>query len=107
MSLRAFTEVPKSTPCGAETRSIALRGRAVVELEQSAEALTTSDRAGSDHGCPGRNEFVVQTLVRTFFVIMNQERAHGRAKMRFAEQYHPLQAFPTWPARQSVAQTSS
>ena len=79
--------------CCAKTRSIALRGRAVVELEQPAEALTTSDRAGSDHGCSGRDEFVVQTLVRTFLVIMNHERAHGRAKMRFAEQHHSLQAF--------------
>ena len=46
-----------------------LRGLALVELEHAAEALTTLDLVGSDHGCRGRDEFDAQTLVRTFFVI--------------------------------------
>ena len=46
-----------------------LRGLAVVELEQTAEALTTFDLTCSDHGCLRRDELVAETLVRTFFMI--------------------------------------
>jgi hypothetical protein len=35
-------------------------GLAVVELEHAAEALTTRDRAWSDHGGLGRDEFVAK-----------------------------------------------
>jgi hypothetical protein len=76
----------------AKTRPIELRGLAVVELEQPAEALTTRDRAGTDLRCRGRDEFVVQTLVRTFFMIMINKRANGGSQVRLAEEHHSLQA---------------
>ena len=73
------------THCGAKTRSIALRGRAVVELEQPTEALTTPDRAGSDGDCRGRDEFVAQPLVWAFFMIMMQEFSYGDPEVMFAQ----------------------
>ena len=63
---------------------MALRGLALVELQQTAEALTTRDRAGSDHGCRGRDQFVAQTLVGTFFMIMINKRANGGCASRIA-----------------------
>src|SRR5215472_4094498 len=80
------------THSGAKTRSRELRGLAVIELEQPAEALTTCDRPCSDHRCRGGDEFVAQTLVRTFFMIMMHERPHRSSEVRFAQEHHALQA---------------
>ena len=85
--------ISSSTPSCAKTRSIELRGLAIIELEQSAEALTTCDGTCSDHGCRGHDKFIAQTLVRTFFMIMTDKCSDGRAEVRFAEEHHPLQAF--------------
>jgi hypothetical protein len=76
---------PLLIPCGAKTRSIALRGLTVVELEQPTEALTTPDRAGSDGDCRGRDEFVAQPLVWAFFMIMMQEFSYGDPEVMFAQ----------------------
>jgi len=46
-----------------------VRGLAVIEVEQPAEALTTCYRACSDRRCCGRDEFVAETLMRAFFMI--------------------------------------
>src|SRR5262249_12838667 len=80
------------SPSCAETRLTDLRGLAVVEFEQPAKALTTRDWAGTDHRCRGRDECVVQPLVRAFFMIMIDKRAKGGPKVRFAEGHHSLQA---------------
>jgi hypothetical protein len=61
------------------------RGLAVVELEQAAEAFTTRDLACSDHGCPGRDEFVAQTLVRPFLMIVIDKRSDGVSQVPLAE----------------------
>ncbi len=79
------------SPSGAETRSTALCGLAVIEPEQAAEPLTTFDRTCSDHRCLGREQFVAQTLMRTFFMIMIDERADRRSEVRFAEEHHSIQ----------------
>ena len=54
-TIQAITQTGRtalgSIPLCAETRSMELRGLPVVELEQAAEALTTFDRACSDHRC--------------------------------------------------------
>ena len=62
-----------------------LRGLAVVELEQAAESLTTLDLAWSDRRCLGRDEFVAETLVRPFFMIMMEKFSCGRPEMAFAK----------------------
>ena len=80
-------------PWCANTRPTQLRGLAVVELEQSAEPLTTCDWAGADHGCRGRDEVIAQTLVRPFFMIMIHIRADRRSEVPFAEAHYSVQAF--------------
>jgi hypothetical protein len=85
MALRAISSC-------AETRSVRLRGLAMVELEQAAESLTTLHRARSDRGRLWRDELVAQTLVRPFFMIMVDKLLYGRPEMPFAEQYHSVQA---------------
>jgi hypothetical protein len=57
-------------PACAKTRPIGLRSLAVVELEHAAEPLTAPDRACVEQLCLGRDEFVAQTLVRPFRMIM-------------------------------------
>jgi hypothetical protein len=79
------------TPSGAKTRPIELRGLAVAELEQTAEALTTLDLACSDPGCLGRDELVAETLVRPLLVIMLRKRAYGRPEVPFAQWHDSLQ----------------
>ena len=56
----------------------ALRGLAVVKLQQIEGALMARDRAGADHGCPRHDQLATQTLVRTFFVIVNERRMAAR-----------------------------
>src|SRR5262249_12215406 len=76
----------------AKTRLKELRGLAVVELEQAAEALMTFYRAGSDQGCRARDEFVAQTLVRPLLMIMLDKRSYRSPEVPFAEWQDPLQA---------------
>ena len=68
------------TPSCAKTQPMELCGLAVVELEQAAKALTTLDRAGSDRGCLGGDEFVAQTLVRPFFMVVSPPPAADRSR---------------------------
>src|SRR5262249_59491578 len=69
-----------------------LRGTAVVEPEETAQSLTTLQRACSGHCRLCRDELVAQTLVWPFLVIMIDEFSDGRAEMPFAEQHHAIQA---------------
>jgi hypothetical protein len=69
-----------------------LRGLAVVELEQTAESLTTLHLACSDDRHFGRDPRVAQALVRPFFMIMLDKFSDGHSEMPFAEQHHSVQA---------------
>jgi hypothetical protein len=69
-----------------------LRSLAVVELQQTAEPITTRDLPCSDPRCCWRDELVAQTLVRPFFVIMVDKFSDGRPEMPFAEEHHAIQA---------------
>src|SRR4051794_16532088 len=57
-------------PSCAAIRSTRLRGLSIVELEQATESLTTFHRAGSDVRRLRRDDFVAETLVRPFFMIV-------------------------------------
>src|SRR5438128_231724 len=76
----------------AKTRPVRLRSLTVVELEQTAEPLTTFGLARSDHHRLGRDELVAETLVWPFVMVMVDEFSDGRPEMRFAEQHHSVQA---------------
>ena len=54
-----------------------LRGCSVVELEHAAEALSALDWAFSDQRGLGRDEFITQTLVRPFLMVMVDKRLDG------------------------------
>src|SRR5262249_7121077 len=54
-----------------------LRDLAIVELEQAAESLTTLHLACPNHRRLWRNEFVLQALVRPFFMIMADKFSEG------------------------------
>ena len=69
-----------------------LRGTAVVEPEETAQSLTTLQRACSGHCRLCRDELVAQTLVWPVLMIMIDEFSDGRAEMPFAEQHHAIQA---------------
>src|SRR6476646_10636451 len=90
-TLRSSRKVVPPSSC-ATTRSTRLRGLAVVELEQAAESLTTFQRAGRDLRRLRRDEFVPETLVRPFFMIVTHKFVDGCPEMPFAEQHHPIQA---------------
>jgi hypothetical protein len=72
----------------AKTWPMGLRGRAVIELEHAAEAVSASDGASSDERGLGRDAFIAQTLVRPFLMVMVDKRAEGRPEMSFAEWHH-------------------
>ena len=80
--MRAGEASSLALPWCAETRPTELRGLAVIEPEQTAEALTTFDRACSNHRGRGHDEFVAEPLVGAFFMIMPYERSNGRSAMR-------------------------
>ena len=69
-------------PVVCENSIMALRGLAFVELEETTEAFTTRDRAGVDHRRPGHDEFVAETLVRPFFMIMLHKRSDSYPEVR-------------------------
>jgi hypothetical protein len=58
-----------------------LRRLAVVKLEQAAEPLTTVHLACSHHRRRWRDELVVQTLVRPFFMIVVDKFSYGLSEM--------------------------
>jgi hypothetical protein len=68
-----------------ELRPTELRGLAMVQLEQAAESITTRHVACSDDCRPWRDQLVVQTLMRPFFMIVEDNFAYGRPEMPFAE----------------------
>jgi hypothetical protein len=68
-----------------------LRGLTVVELEHAAEPPTASDGASADHRDLRRDELIVQTLVRPFFMIVIDERKHRGPEVPFAAWHEPRQ----------------
>src|SRR5712691_12521467 len=81
----------RPSPSCAKTKPMGLRGRSVVELEHAAEALPALDWAFSDQRGLGPDEFIAQTLVRPFLMIMVDKRADGRPEVRFTEGHDPRQ----------------
>src|SRR5262245_41231 len=69
-----------------------LRSLTVVEPEETAQSLTTLQRACSGHRRLCRDELVTQATVWPFFVIMINEISDGRPEMLFAERHHAVQA---------------
>ena len=69
-----------------------LRGRSVVELEHTTEALPALDWACSDQLGLGCDEFIAQTLVRPFLMMMGEKRSDCCPEVRFAEWHDAVQA---------------
>jgi hypothetical protein len=53
-----------------ENAIAASSGFTLVDLKETAEALSTRARTRTYHRCRGCDEFVAQALVRTFFMIL-------------------------------------
>src|SRR5262245_30374328 len=90
-----------------ENSIMALRGLAFVDLEETTEALMTRNRAGVDHRRPGYDEFVAETLVRPFFMIMLRKRSDSYAEGAARRGAPCAPSTRTWPIRQSVRRTRS
>src|SRR5262245_42436277 len=90
-----------------ENSIMALRGLAFVELEETTEALMTRNRGSVDDRRPGHDEFVAETLVRPFFMIMLHKEI-GQPRGGAARRGAPgALSTRTWPIRQSVRRTRS